>query len=81
MMTIVVIERDYSIRDEDLRDRYIGAPCRSFEEARELVYAHHHYGGDYNTSYVNNGTNYIEISGETGEILAEYFVRLIVEDS
>lgn len=79
MMTIVVIERDYSVKDPDLRDRYIGAPCRTFEEARELVYAHHHWSGDYNTSYVENGTNYIEVSGDTGEVLAEYFVRLVTE--
>lgn len=77
MKTIVVIERDYSIKNPELQDRYIGTPCHTFEEARELVYAHRHWNGDYDTNYIENGTNYIEISGETGEVLAEYFVRLV----
>lgn len=79
MYTITVVERDYSINDPDTRDRYIGTVCRSMEEARELVYAHHHRGCDYNTVYVNNGTNYVEINGETGEMVAEYFVRILTD--
>lgn len=79
MKAISVIMRDYSVKDPDMRDRYIGAVCQTFEEAREVVYGHHHWGCDYNTEYVNNGTNYIEINGETGEIVAEYFVRLVVD--
>lgn len=79
MQTIIVIERNYSYTDPDLRDRYLGVPCHGFEEARELVYAHHHRGCDYNTIYVNNGVDYIETNGETGEIVAEYFVRLLVD--
>ena len=80
MKTVMVIGRDYSVKNPNMRDRYIGSPCRTFEEARELVYAHRHWNGDYNASYVENGVNYVEISGETGEVLAEYFVRLLVNE-
>ena len=39
-MIIAVVERDLTIANEDFQDRYIGAPCRSFDEARELCCAH-----------------------------------------
>ena len=43
MDIIVVVERDYSLANPDMRDRYIGGTvCRSFESARELVFAHQH---------------------------------------
>ena len=80
MRTIVVLERDYTVADEDMRDRYIGgSPCRSFDGARELVFAHHHSGCNWSISYMNNGMLYAEISQETGELVAEYFVQLVTD--
>ena len=38
-MTISVIERNYKL-PQDFRERYIGSPCKSWEEARELACAH-----------------------------------------
>lgn len=82
MNIIVVVERDYSLVDPDMRDRYIGGTvCRSFEAARELVFAHQHSRrSNYEINYVENGVDYIEISSTTGEIFAEFFVRLIGHD-
>lgn len=77
---IVIVERTFDFSDPDLCKRYIGAPCHTFEEARELVYAHRRRGCDFFTSYVNNGTDYAEIDAETGEVVAEYYVRLIGHD-
>ena len=77
--TVIVIERDFSYVDCDLQYHYIGAPCHSFEEARELVYAHRQRNCDFQVSYVNNDPNYVEINAETGEIVAEYYVRLMVD--
>lgn len=79
-MIITIVMRDYSVKDPYSRMRYIGAPCLTFEEAREVVYGHHHWGCDFHTSYVDNGTDYIEINGETGELVAEYFVRVATKD-
>lgn len=76
---IVVVMRDNSEVDPDMRDKYIGGVCRSFEEAREVVYGHRHWCCDYHCNYVENGINYAEINGETGEIVAEYFVRQVVD--
>lgn len=81
MNIIVVVMRDYSISNPDMRDRYIGTVCRSFEEARELVFAHQHSRySNYEINYVENGTDYIEISSSTGEVYAEFFVRIIGHD-
>lgn len=80
MSIIVVVERDYRIADPDLRDRYIGGVCRTFEEARELVYAHRCRDCDISASYINNGTDYAMYDAETGELVAQYFVRLIGHD-
>lgn len=77
-MKLCVIERDNRIYNPDARERYIGgSPCMSFDAARELVYAHCEWGHDVSVSYVNNGTNYNEIDRETGEVVKEYYVRLI----
>jgi hypothetical protein len=77
-MIIAVVERDYSIADPDFRDRYIGAPCRDFDEARELCAAHLGYRNKLNTvDYIDNGVRYAETDHETGEILKEFFVRVI----
>ena len=81
MQVIVVVERDYRL-GEDFQDRYIGGtPCVSFEGARELVYAHRERGNDISVeSYVENGTIYAETSAETGELVKEYFVQLLVSE-
>ncbi len=77
-MIIAVIERDYAIANEDFRDRYIGAPCRSFDEARELCAAHCCRHSELVTmEYVNGGTVYAEVSEETGEILKHFYVQFI----
>lgn len=77
-MIIAVVERDFSIADPDFRDRYIGVPCRGFDEAKELCIAHLGYNNELHTvSYIDNGVRYAEIDSETGEILKEFFVRVI----
>lgn len=77
-MTIIVIERDNRIYNPEARDRFIGgSPCSNFDSVRELVFAHCDWGNDISASYVNNGTNYIEINRETGEIEKEYFARVV----
>jgi len=76
-MTLCVIERNYEIANPDNRDRYFGAPCLSWEEASELVYANIGSREKVDVSYVQNGTNYAVIDMETGEVLREYFVRLV----
>lgn len=77
-MTIIVIERDYS-KPADIWERYLGAPCQSFDEAGELVAAHTSCWGDTDvlTTYVHNGTDVVEVSNITGEVLKEFFVRII----
>ena len=77
-MIIAVVERDYSIADPDFRDRYIGAPCRGFDEARELCAAHLGYKNElYAVEFITNGIKYAEIDHETGEILKEFFVQAV----
>ena len=76
-MTLCVIERNYGVANPVYSDRYFGAPCVSWEEASELVYANIGSWERVETSYVQNGTNYAVIDTETGEVLREYFVRLI----
>lgn len=76
-MLISVIERDYRLYNKDFQYRYIGTPCHNFDEARELVTAHCEWGTDISVSFVENGTNYTEISRETGEVIKEYFVRAV----
>lgn len=80
MSIIIVIERDYRISDPDMRDRYVGSVCHTFEEARKLVYAHRCCDCDISVCYVNNGTDYAVSNAETGELVCEYFVRLIGHD-
>lgn len=78
MPIITVIERDYAIADVDFRDRYIGCPCRTYEEARELCRAHlGRHTELVATSYVNDGVVYAEVSTETGELLKEFFVNQV----
>ena len=76
-MTLCVIERNYAVENPDSRDRYFGAPCLSWEEASELVYANIGSWERVDASYVQNGTNYAVIDTETGKVLREDFVRLI----
>lgn len=76
-MIITVIERDYT-NNLNHEVHYIGVPCESFEEAHELVLAHTNYCfNDLIVNYINNGTDYIEVSRETGEVIREFFVRLV----
>lgn len=77
-MLIAVIERNLKIENPDFRDRYIGAPCRSFDEARELCAAHLDRHNEMHTmEYIDGGTHYAETDCETGEIVKEFFVRVI----
>jgi len=76
-MTLCVIERNYEIANPDNRDRYFGAPCLSWEEANELVYANVGSCEKVEVSYINNGTDYAIVDTETGVLLREYFVRLV----
>ena len=77
-MIIAVVEHDYSIANPDFRDRYIGAPCRSFDEARELCAAHLSRRNELQVvDYIDNGVHYAETDWETGEVVKEYFVRAI----
>ena len=77
-MVIGVIERDYS-RPERFQDRYIGAPCANFEEARELVFAHTYVRtNNLEVNYVEDGVFYTEINRYTGEVVREYFVKVMV---
>lgn len=77
IMTLCVIERNYGVANPVYSDRYFGAPCVSWEEASELVYANIGSWERVETSYVQNGTNYAVIDTKTGEVLREYFVRLV----
>lgn len=78
MSIITVVERDYAIADPDSRDRYIGCPCRTYEEARELCFAHMGRHTELiATEYVNNGVVYAEVSTKTGEIVKEFFVNQV----
>ncbi len=77
-MIIAVVERDYAIVNEDFRDRYIGSPCRSYDEARELCAAHCGRHSELAImEYVDNGTVYAEVSEETGELLKHFYVQWI----
>ena len=77
-MIIAVVERDLTIANEDFQNRYIGAPCRSFDEARELCCAHLSRHNDMHVlDYIDNGVHYAETDSETGEIVKEFFVRAI----
>lgn len=77
-MIIAVVERDYSVANPDFRDRYIGSPCQSYDEARELCAAHLGYRNELHTQeYVDNGVVYAEIDHETGELLKHFYVQFI----
>lgn len=76
-MYLVVIERNNNISNPDARDRIIGDICHSFDAARELVSAHCERGHDLYPNYIENGTNYDEFDRYTGEIVKEYYVRVI----
>ena len=76
-MTLCVIERNYGVANPVYSDRYFGAPCVSWEEASELVYANIGSWERVETSYVQNGTKYAVIDTITNEVLRRYFVRLI----
>lgn len=77
-MIIAVVERDYSVANPDFRDRYIGSPCQSYDEARELCAAHLGFRNELHTcEYVNNGVVYAEIDHETGELLKHFYVQFI----
>lgn len=78
-MIIAVVEKDYN-RAEGFQERYIGAPCQSFEEATELIFAH--FTSKYNnvTNYfVENGMRCVETNRYTGEVVREYFMMLMAE--
>ena len=76
-MTISVIERNYKL-PEDFRERYIGSPCKSWEEARELASAHLCEVEDAAMICMDvtdrGGRCYTATDRETGEILREYFL-------
>lgn len=73
-----VLEKDYRVKDFDHRVRYIGSPCHSADEARELIYAHGDWGEKITLMCVEDDSeSYAEISVETGEILKEFFIKRI----
>lgn len=77
-MIITVVERNYNL-PEDYRDRYIGSPCISWGEARELAMAHMYEVEDvaeFHMDYTDHGRKYTAIHRETGEILREYFLTV-----
>lgn len=76
--TIIIIKKEYGYSDGE-HFSYVGEPCEYSSQAVELIYAQRHYGCEFHTSYVNNGTNYVETHASTGEIVAEYFLRLVVD--
>ena len=77
-MIIAVIERNNLIDDPYLKDRYIGSPCYSFDEARELCAAHLFRHNELHVvNYIDNGVHYAETDWETGEVVKEFFVRAI----
>lgn len=77
-MIIAVVERDYTIANPDFRDRYIGVPCYGFDEARELCAGHLSYHNELHVvDYIDSGVHYAETDHETGEILKEFFVRVV----
>lgn len=77
-MIIAVVECDYSIANPDFRDRYIGSPCYSFDEARELCAAHLFRHNELHVvDYIDNGVHYAETDWETGEVVKEFFVRVV----
>lgn len=76
---IIVIERDYAL-PEFFRENYIGAPCRTFGEAEELVKVHAceiREPAELHVTYVHNGTRMVLTSTTTGEILREYAIQMI----
>jgi hypothetical protein len=75
-MIITVVERNYRL-PEDFRERYIGSPCKTWDEARELSYAHLYEvedEADFRMEHTERGRVYRALHKETGEILREYFV-------
>lgn len=73
-----VLEKDYRVKDRDYSVRYIGSPCHSTDEARELVYAHGDWGEKITLMHLGDDSeSYAEISVETGEILKEFFIKRI----
>lgn len=77
-MTIIVIERDHS-KPAEACDRYLGAPCRGFDEAWKLITAQTSCWDDayISTTYIHNGIDVVGISNITGELLKEFFVRIV----
>lgn len=75
-MIISVIECNYKL-PKDFCDRYIGSPCQSWDEARELACAHMaeiEDIADFRMDYTNHGRCYTATDRKTGEILREYFL-------
>lgn len=78
-MIICVIEKDYN-RPYDFQNRYLGSPCSSFGEAREIVNVHIAELRDtiYTcTFFVNDGETVTVCDKNTGEVLREYFTLRI----
>lgn len=79
-MTISVIERNYKL-PEDFSVRYIGSPCHSWDEARELACAHMaeiEDIADFRMDPTDRGRCYTATDRETGEILREYYLTLAI---
>lgn len=77
-MIIAVVERDYAVANKSFRDRYIGAPCHSYDEAFELCAAHLGYKNELHIQeYVDNGIVYAEVDPETGELLKHFYVQFV----
>lgn len=75
-MHIIVIERDY--RDTSaLRNMVIGSIYEGFNDAQQLVFSRCPSGCALDHTFVDNGDNYIAIDRYTGEIVKEFYVRLI----
>ena len=78
-MIITVVERNYRL-PEAYRERYIGSPCQSWDEARELVSAHLAEVGDeadFRMEHTDQGRVYRAMSKFTGELLRDYFVACV----
>jgi len=78
-MIITVVERNYKL-PEAYRERYIGSPCQSWDEARELVCAHLaevEDEADFCMEHTSRGREYRATSKLTGELFREYFVSCV----
>lgn len=76
-MMVMIMKKDFDIKDPDFQLSYCGSPCHNEEEAAEIVYNRRMWGCDFDVTYVNNGTNYTEIDRITGEIHTVYYVRIV----